>query len=212
MKIGIIGSGSVGSGLGKRLLAAGHDVCFSYSRDPAKLTALAESLGPHASVGTPSEAAAFGDVVLLAVTWAQTDDALAQTGRALDGKLLWTTVNALKPDMSGLAIGTDTSAAEEIAKRVPAARVVESIACNAEILHSPSLDFGNDRPGTFVCGDDPEARKTVAGLMRDVGLSPTDAGSLFAARFAEPAGFLAAYLAYGMGMGGASVALKLLTR
>ena len=212
MKIGIIGAGNVGSGLGKRLVAAGHEVCFSYSREPAKLDALVQSIGARAHSGTPGEASAFGEAVLLAVGWAQVEDAIAQAGNALDGKLLWTTVNALKPDMSGLAVGTNTSAAEEIAKLAPAANVVEAIACNAEILHSPSLDFGTDRPGTFVCGDDPEARKIVAGLMTDVGLSPTDAGPLFVARLAEPTGFLAAYLAYGQGMGGANVALKLLTR
>jgi predicted dinucleotide-binding enzyme len=211
MKIGIIGAGNVGSGLGRRLAAAGHELCFSYSREASKLEALAKSI-VGASRGTPGEAAAFGDVVLLAVTWGQVGDALAQIGGSADGKLLWTTVNALKPDMSGLAIGTTTSAAEEIARLAPDSTVVEALACNAEILHSDSLDFGGDRPGTFVCGDNADARKTVAGLMQDVGLAPTDAGPLTAARLIEPAGYLAAYFAYGLGRGGANVALKLLTR
>ncbi|GAB4460102.1 MAG: NAD(P)-binding domain-containing protein [Armatimonadaceae bacterium] len=212
MTIGIVGSGNLGSAMGKRLAMAGHELCFSYSRDLEKMEALAQSIGANARTGSPEEAARFGEIVLLAVPWAQVEDAIAQMGDAINGKLLWTTVNALKPDMSGMAIGTSTSAAEEIARLAPGATVVEAIACNADILTSPSLDFGTDHPGTFVCGDDPEARQIVAGLMRDIGLVPTDAGPLTTARLIEPTGFLIAYLAYGLGMGGDRVAMKVLTR
>jgi 8-hydroxy-5-deazaflavin:NADPH oxidoreductase len=213
MKIGIIGAGNVGSGLGGRLAAAGHEVRFSYSRDPAKLAALATRVGDRASTGTPEEAARFGEVILLATTWAQAADALAQAGAsALDGKILWTAVNSPKADLSGLELGQTTSAAEEIARLAPGAVVVESLPCNAELLHSPILDFGPDRPGAFVCGDDGRARAVVAGLVRDAGLEPTDAGPLLAARLIEPTGLLIAYLAYARGLGGADVALKVLRR
>ncbi|MBC7807010.1 MAG: NAD(P)-binding domain-containing protein [Akkermansiaceae bacterium] len=212
MKIGIIGAGNVGSGLGKRLATSGHELCFSYSRDPAKLDALVASIGTSARSGTPEEAARFGEVVLLAMTWTQVPDAIAQIGDAADGKIVWSAVNAVNSTMTGLAIGTTTSAAEEIARLLPTSNVVEGIPCNAEILHSPSLDFGADRPGAFVCGDDPQARQIVLSLLSDVGLAPTDAGPLVAARLIEPTGFLIAYLAYAQGMGGANTAMKLLRR
>lgn len=64
MNIGIIGSGSMGSALGKIWAKNGHQVLFSYSRDPQKLQALAESLGPNAHTGTPAQAAQFGNVVM----------------------------------------------------------------------------------------------------------------------------------------------------
>jgi 8-hydroxy-5-deazaflavin:NADPH oxidoreductase len=212
MKIGIIGAGNVGSGLGRGLTRAGHSLCFSYSRDLGKLETLVAELGDAARAGTPEEAARYGEVVLLTVPWGQVEDALSQAGDATRGKVLWSAVNAPKPDLSGLVIGTTTSVAEEIARLVPGANVVEGIPCNAEILHAPSTEFGTDRPGAFVCGDDAGARQVVAQLLRDVGLTPTDAGPLTTARLIEPASFLVAYLAYGQGMGGNNVALKLLTR
>lgn len=67
MKIGILGSGNMGAGLGQLWAKAGHEVIFSYSRDEAKLRQLAESAGPHAQVGTPAEAVAQSKVVMLAV-------------------------------------------------------------------------------------------------------------------------------------------------
>ncbi|MBC8122125.1 MAG: NADPH-dependent F420 reductase [Gemmatimonadaceae bacterium] len=210
MKIGIVGAGSVGSGLGKLWTAAGHQVLLSYSRNVHKLEILAGEIGPGANVGTPREAVEFGEVVLLAVPWQAVTDALAQAG-SLAGKLLFSSVNALKSDFSGLDIGTTTSAAEWIAERTPGATVVEALPVNAELLHSPSLRFGTQVPSVFYCGDDANAKATVARLLTDAGMDPIDAGPLVRARLVEPAGFLVAQVGYGLGVG-PNVALKLLRR
>ncbi|UFP96236.1 NADPH-dependent F420 reductase [Gloeobacter morelensis] len=210
MQIGIVGAGSVGSALGKLWAATGHRIMFSYSRDPLKLEAVARAAGPNAATGTPREAVEFGEVVVLAVPWGAAADALARMG-SLAGKLLCSTVNALKPDFSGLDIGTTTSAAEWIAGRAVGATVVEALPLNAEILHAPSPLFGEVTPSMFYCGDDTKAKAVVAGLMTEAGMEPVDAGALVRARLVEPAGLLVAQLGYGLGVG-PNVALKVLRR
>jgi predicted dinucleotide-binding enzyme len=200
MKIGIIGSGNMGASMGKAWAARGHQVLFSFSKDQGKLRVVAAAAGATARVGTPAQAAAFGDVVLLAVPWAAVPEALQAAG-ALEGKVLFSCVNCLKPDFSGLVIGTTTSAAEEIARLAPGARVVEAIPPMAQVLAADSHRLGGQQISTFYCGDDDRAKATVAGLLADLDLDPVDAGPLTSARFIEPAGMLVVQLGYGMGMG-----------
>jgi predicted dinucleotide-binding enzyme len=80
VNIGIIGMGNMGSALGKILANNGHKVLFSYSRNPQKLRAIAESASSNAQVGTPAEAAQFGEVVFLGVQWIALKDALQAAG------------------------------------------------------------------------------------------------------------------------------------
>ncbi|MBW4579886.1 MAG: NADPH-dependent F420 reductase [Tildeniella nuda ZEHNDER 1965/U140] len=209
MKIGIIGAGNMGSSLGKFWAQNGHQLMFSYSRDPAKLEKIAQSIGDNATVGTPAEAVQFADVVLLSVPYGAIDDALKAAG-SLDGKILFSCVNALLPDMSGLAVGTTTSAAEEIAKLAPGARVVEALPLFAEVLNSPSQRFDDQIATIFYTGDDPEAKQIVAALLSEIDVEVVDAGSLKNSRFVEPAMFLLVQLAYGQQLG--QVAFKLLKR
>jgi 8-hydroxy-5-deazaflavin:NADPH oxidoreductase len=209
MKIGIIGAGNMGTGMGKFWAKNGHQLMFSYSRSPEKLKAAAESISADTLIGTPAEAVQFADVVVLSVAWAAVEDALKQAG-SLDGKILFSCVNPLLPDMSGLAVGTTTSAAEEIVKLAPGARLVESMPLFAEVLHSPSREFDGQTPSVFYCGDDAEAKTIVAGLLRETEVDAIDAGALKNARYIEPAGMLLVQLAYGQQMG--QIAMKLLQR
>ena len=149
MKIGVIGAGNMGSSLGKFWVQNGHELMFSYSRDESKLQKMAESIGENATIGTPTEAVQFADVVLLSVPYSAIESALKAAG-SLDGKILFSCVNALKPDMSGLAVGTTTSAAEEIAKLAPGARVVEALPLFAEVLNSASQQFGDQTATVFL--------------------------------------------------------------
>lgn len=210
MRIGIIGSGNMGSALGKLWAQQGHQVMFSYSRDRTKLEAIAAEVGANAQVGTPSEAAHFGDVILFVVPWKTVNDALTQAG-SLAGKVVISCVNPLKPDFSGLEIGTSTSGAEEIAKQIPDAKVVEVLFPFAELLQSASLQFGTEMATQFYCGDDADAKAIVAPLISQLGLTPVDSGSLTNARYLEPLGMLLVQLAYVGGMG-ATIGLKLLQR
>ncbi|WP_233808191.1 NADPH-dependent F420 reductase [Paraburkholderia sp. HP33-1] len=199
MKIGIIGAGNVGTGLTKHLIAQGHSVMLSFSLDMEKLRTTAAALG--ADVGTVAEAVRFADVAVLATPWTAAADALAQVGTPPERKVLWDCTNALKPDMSGLLVGTTTSGAEEIAKLAPWATVIKAIPPFAELLHSPEALVGGKRVGVFVCGDDANARTIVGRLVGDIGAEPIDAGPLVLARYTEPAAMLLVQLAYTRGFG-----------
>lgn len=209
MKIGIIGTGNMGSGLGKIWAQNGHKIMFSYSRDTTKLEKMAQSIGSNASVGTPTEAAQFAEVIVLSVPYGAAEDALKATG-SLEGKILFSIVNALLPDMSGMAVGTTTSAAEEIAKFAAGARVVEALPVFAEVLNSPSRRFGDQSATVFYTGDDQEAKQLVADLLREIDVEPIDAGSLKNSRYVEPAMMLLIQLAYTQQLG--EVGFKLLRR
>ena len=191
MRVGIIGAGSLGSALGGRLGAAGHEVMFG-----GEATALEAAERVHALVGANREAAGFGEVVVLAVPYAALDAALDDSG-PLDGKVLWSCVNALKRDMSGLAVGFHSSAAEEVARRAPGARVVAAIPPFANALAEGDLRYDRElAPSVFACGDDAAAKLLVTRLVEDLGAHAVDAGPLVAARLVEPAMMLLISLAY----------------
>ena len=186
----MIGAGSLGSALGARLAEAGHEISFGGGESAL---AVADSQG--AGVSTNSEAAAFGDVVVLAVPFAAIDAALEEMG-PLQGKVLWSCVNALKRDYSGLAVGFTTSAAEEVARRARGARVVAGIPPFADAIASGSLRYEQGlAPSVFLCGDDPAAKLIVGELIGDIQAHAVDAGPLSAARFVEPALMLLVQLA-----------------
>jgi 8-hydroxy-5-deazaflavin:NADPH oxidoreductase len=191
MRIGIIGAGSLGSALGERLGRAGHEIMFG-GGDTAREVASRMAAG----VGSNSDAAAFGDVVVLAVPFAAIEAALDDA--ATEGRVLWSCVNALRPDLSGLAVGFDTSAAEQVARRAPGARVVSAIPPFAHVIASGTLAYDDGlAPSVFLCSDDPGAKQLVERLVRDLGAHPVDAGQLSAARLVEPAMMLLIGLAYG---------------
>ena len=191
MKLGIIGAGSLGTALGQCYAHCGHEIMFGGG---ASAQDAAVRLG--AAVGSNGDTAAFGDVVILAVPFAAIDAALADAG-PLRGRVLWSCVNALKPDYSGLAIGFDNSAAEEVARRKPAARVVAAIPPFADAIACGRLSYDRDlEPTAFICGDDVAAKQVVMALVRELGAEPVDAGPLEAARLVEPAMMLTVSIAY----------------
>jgi predicted dinucleotide-binding enzyme len=190
MRIGIIGAGSLGGALGQRLGLAGHEIMFGGGN-----TAREAADRLEAGVGSNAEAASFGDVVVLAVPYAAIDAALEDGAR--DGLVLWSCVNALKRDYSGLAVGFDTSAAEEVARRARGARVVAAIPPFANAIASGNMAYNQGlEPSVFLCSDDAEAKQLVEPLIRDLGAHPVDAGPLSAARLVEPAMMLLIGLAY----------------
>jgi 8-hydroxy-5-deazaflavin:NADPH oxidoreductase len=200
MRIGIVGAGNIGSGLGSLFAKNGHEVMFSYSHDPQKIQRVVNDAGPNAQSGTPEQAARFGDIVVLAVGWRAVKEALQAAG-SLDGKTLVSCVNPLTPDFSGLEVGTTTSGAEEIAKLVPGAHVVEAfLNVFAGILHSGTMMFGTDVPSVFYCGDDAGSKAAVAKLIKEIGLEPVDSGPLKNARCVEPTAMLILQLGAFLGM------------
>lgn len=205
MKIGIIGSGKMGSGLGRLWVRHGHRVMFSYSRDPQKLRDLEAELGSHARAGTPQDAARFADVLLLAVPWHAIEDALSVAG-PLEGKTLISCVNPLGP--AGLEVGMTSSAAEEISKLASGAIVVEAFnTIFAGLLQTSAHHFGDDFATVFYCGDNRTSKTTAAGLIADAGFHPVDAGPLQNARYIEPLAMLMIELAYSQLLG-SDIALR----
>jgi predicted dinucleotide-binding enzyme len=191
VKIGVIGAGGLRRALCKRFAEVGHEIMFG-----GGVSAADAAGGLDAQFGSNRETAAFADVVVLAVPFAAIGEAMAQAG-VLEGKLLWSCVNALKPDFTGLAVGFDTSAAEEVAKRAPGAYVVGAIPPFAEALASGDLRYDADLlPTVFVCGDDDGAKAIVEELIRAIGVHPVNAGPLSAARLIEPAMMLIVSIAY----------------
>jgi predicted dinucleotide-binding enzyme len=191
VNVGIIGAGALGTALGDCLATAGHAIMFAGGESAR---AAAERHG--AAVGSNGEAAAFGDVLVLAVPFPAVHCALADA-QPLDGRILWSCVNALKPDLSGLAVGFDNSAAEEVARSAPRARVVAAIPPFAHAITQGQLSYDGDlEPSVFLCGDDIDAKSVVEGLVRDIGAQPVDAGPLTTARLVEPAMMLTVSIAY----------------
>jgi len=197
MRVGILGSGLMGGKLGTIFAHAGHEVVFSYARRKEKLETLARDAGRKARAGTPAEAAQSADVLLLAVHWSRVEDVLNQAGD-LSGKVIVTCSLPMNADDTELVLGHTASGAEELAKRVPEARVV----CAFNTVPSEVL-FGvfearrkATRPGLVYCGDDPGSKGIAAELIRDAGFDPVDAGPLRIARYTEPFALLVAQLAY----------------
>src|SRR6266446_7223426 len=125
MRIGILGSGLMGGKLGTIWTRAGHEVVFSYSHSEQKLKKLARDAKGKARAGSPREAAQEADAVLLAVHWSRVDDVLQQAGD-LSGKIIVSCSLPMNEDDTDLVIAHTSSGAEELAKKLPKARVVSA--------------------------------------------------------------------------------------
>ncbi|MBV8300885.1 MAG: NAD(P)-binding domain-containing protein, partial [Candidatus Dormibacteraeota bacterium] len=178
LKIGIIGTGHIGGTLAMLWVNAGHEVLMS-SRHPQELQALAKSLGPRARVGTPREAAQFGEVVLISVPYG----ALPQVGRELKsdlaGKIVLDTGNPYPERDGQMAVearrkGTGVASAEFL----PGVRLVRAF--NA--INSGDLRSEAHRKGAPIAiplaGDDPQALQVAQQLVKDAGFAPVVVGPL----------------------------------
>jgi len=199
MKIGIIGSGNVGGALGSRWAKLGHEVIFG-TRDPQgkDMQQLSAKSSGKTRAAALAETARESDVLLLSVPWQAAQQVVASLGD-LSGKILIDASNPLLPDLSGLAVGTTTSAAEQVAAWARGAKVVKAFnTVGANIMENPA--FEGHRPVMFYCGDNTDAKQIVAKLISDLVFEPVDAGPLKQARLLEPFAMLWISLAYG-GMG-----------
>lgn len=206
MKIAILGSGHIGAGLGRAWAKSGHAIVFG-ARTPedAELRALCTSIG--ASAATVADAPRDAAVVVLAMPFGALEEVLHATGD-LSGKLVIDCTNAVAKGMS-LAIGHTTSAAEELQKKLPGARVFKSFnAQGAESLANPIYD--GVRATNFFCGDDADGRRVMKALVEEVGFDAVDAGPLKNARLLEPMMLL--WVASSQALGTRDLAFSLLRR
>ncbi len=182
LKIGIIGTGSIGGALAKHWAKAGHELLIS-SRHPEQLQSLAKSLGPKLRTGTPREAAAFGDVVLISIPYAATPQLGRDLQSELKGKIVLDTGNPY-PNRDGPMAddarkrGTGTTSAEFL----PGTRLVRAF--NA--IKAGDLTNEANRAGAKysipLAGDDPEALRVAQRLVRDAGFDPVVVGGLARAK------------------------------
>jgi predicted dinucleotide-binding enzyme len=182
MRIGIIGAGWLGGTVGRVWVKAGHEVMFS-SRHPETFAALAQELGPRACAGTSAAAAAFGEIVLIAVPY----NALPGLGRdhhdALAGKIVLDACNSYAPDPAAFRREIETAGVgESSAKYLPDTRLVRAFsAVDATAVEASAAGQGA-RLGVPLASDDGEAMQTAAQLVRDAGCEPVVVGDLAAAR------------------------------
>lgn len=197
MRIGVIGSGLMGSKLGTILARAGHEVVFSYARSESKLERLAKEAGGRARAGTPAEAVADADAIILAIHWSRLDDVLEQAGSMAQKTVITCSLPMTKND-SRMLLGLTTSGAETLAARRRTAHVVSAFStAPSEVLFSVfEKRKQKTRPDLVFCGDHKGAKRTAAKLIREIGFNPVDLGKLSAARYVEPFSLLLAEIAY----------------
>ena len=184
MKIGIIGSGKIGTLVGCRWVEAGHEVKFS-SRHPESLATLAQELGARASVGTPEEAARFGEVLLISVLYNALPELGNTLGPSLAGKVVLETGNtypgrdgkmAQEVIDSGLGTGVWSS------RFLPGTRLVRAFNTLSYMIFAHEANRPAPRLAVPIAGDDPEAVQVAAGLVRDAGFDAVEVGKLADAR------------------------------
>jgi predicted dinucleotide-binding enzyme len=188
LPIGTIGAGHIGSTIGGLWVKDGHKVLFS-SRHPEQLKDMVASLGPWAQAGTVDQALAFGDVVLLTVPYT----ALPQIGRdyaaQLKGKIVLDTCNSL--------VGRDGAIADEVEangigvtsqKYLPGTRLVRAFNTMSYRIFASEANRPNPKLAVPIAGDDQDAVRVAAGLVRDAGFDPVVVGKLADAKLFQRGG------------------------
>jgi 8-hydroxy-5-deazaflavin:NADPH oxidoreductase len=177
MKIGILGTGTVGQSLAAGFKKYGHDVKLGH-RDPKQSYA---------------DAAKFGEVVLLCTPWSGTENAIKLTDpKNLAGKVVIDVTNPLKSEESDaptLAIGFTDSGGEQVQRWLPQARVVKAFnIVGNDLMIDPKLPGGP--PDMFIAGNDAAAKQTVTQICRQFGWPVVDIGGIEGSRLLEPLAML----------------------
>jgi hypothetical protein len=211
VKVGIIGSGDVGKKLGDSFVDLGHSVKIG-TRDATKLAEWASKHGNRASAGSFADAAAFGDIIVVATSWAGTASALDMANpKNMAGKIVIDVTNPL--DFSTmppkLAVGNTDSAGETVQRLLSEARVVKAF----NIVGNPHMykpNFSEGRPTMFICGNDDSAKKMVTDLLTSFGWESIDIGGIEGSRLLEPLAML--WITYYFRTGTGNHAFKLLRK
>lgn len=188
MKVGVLGSGEVGRTLAEGFIRHGHQVMVG-SRTADKLADWGAN-NPSAKTGTFADAAAFGDVVVLAVKGAVAKDALTlATAANLNGKTIIDATNpidAAPPENGVIRFFTDltSSLMEQLQSHVPDAKFVKAFSCvGSSLMVDPQVVGGP--PTMFICGNDDSAKRTVRTILEQFGWEVSDMGKAEAARAIE---------------------------
>jgi 8-hydroxy-5-deazaflavin:NADPH oxidoreductase len=189
MKVGVLGSGDVGQTLAAGFLKHGHEAMIG-TREPSKLADWGKA-NPKARVGSPGEAAAFGEVIVLAVKGGAAAEALRGAGKAnLAGKTIIDACNPIAdaPPVHGVLqffTGPNESLLEQLQKEFPAAHLVKAFnSVGAPGMVNPQ--YAGIKPTMFICGNNEDAKKKVSAILDQFGWEIADMGAVEAARAIEP--------------------------
>jgi len=185
IKIGVIGSGNVGSALGRVLAKDGHPVMFS-SRNLEHDKQLAAAIGSNAHAGTPAEAVAFANVLIFAVPYGALPDLGKSLGGALKGKIVLDACNPF-PNRDGEIANRarEQGAGRVSAELLPGARIVRAF--NA--IGAARMGEAHEQPGKIgmpIAGDDKEAIEVASRLIREIGYEPVLIGGLDKGKYLMP--------------------------
>jgi len=187
MKVGVLGSGDVAKALSTGFIKHGHSVVIG-TRDAAKLANWATTTG--ARVGSFADAAAFGELLVLAVKGSAADAVLRLAGRGVDGKVVIDPTNpiAAVPPVNGVLkffTSLDESLMERLQKAHPTARFVKAFNSVGNTRMVNPVYHGG-KPTMFICGNDAAAKQLVTGVCDAFGWEALDLGAVEAARAIEP--------------------------
>ena len=200
MRIGIVGSGETAQSLGNGLVKGGYDVMLG-TRDVNKkeLAAWRKKGDKHRSLGSTTEAAAFGEMVILAVAWHAAEDVLSQVRPELAGKVVIDVTNPLvfnEDEPPALSIGHTMSAGEIVQASLPDSHVIKTLNYinHAHMVHP---EYKEGLPIMFVAGNNASAKKATRDLLADLGWEDMmDIGGIEKSRILEPLCLL--WLEYGV--------------
>lgn len=175
MKTGIIGVGRIGSTLARLLVAAGHSVGLANASGPQRLTRLLGELGRAAGAGSARDIADEAELLVLMVPFDHAEGLLPDA--AVAGKILVDAMNAFAE--GGRPRELDGRGSSElVADWYPSARIVKSL----NTMHYETLAVAGHSTGErlahYVAGDDPDGKKTVSGIISELGFASVDTGSL----------------------------------
>lgn len=182
MKIGVIGSGRIGSTIGGLWVKAGHEVMFS-DRDPEQVKRAIDGLGPRARAGSVAEAAAFGDAILIAVPYGALPAVQQQVGAQLKNKVVIDPNNPVPSRDGDMAVqAREKGAAVSTAALLPGARLVRAFNSWGYSVMQREANRPAPRMAIPVASDDAAALKVGMRLVEDAGFEPVAAGSLAASK------------------------------
>jgi 8-hydroxy-5-deazaflavin:NADPH oxidoreductase len=177
-RIGIIGSGHIGGTIGGLWVKAGHPVLFS-SRHPEELKDLVAGLGANAQAGTVDQAIAFGDVIFIAVPYGALPQIGQTYGAALKGKIVLDACNAVAARDGAIADEVERDGIGVTSQKyLPGTRLVRAFNTMGYMIFAREANRADPKLAVPIAGDDPEAVKVAAGLVRDAGFDPVVVGKL----------------------------------
>ena len=186
--IGTVGAGHIGGTIGGLWVKDGHKVFFS-SRHPDELNSLAAGLGPLAQAGSVDQAIAFGDAVFISVPYR----ALPEIGRdhaaQLKGKIVLDTCNAVSARDGAIADEVEANGIGVTSQKyLPGTRLVRAFNTMSYTVFAKEANRPGPKLAVPIAGDDPEAVRVAAGLVRDAGFDPVVVGKLVDAKLFQRGG------------------------